>query len=317
MSFSDRDYSNKRLSYNTGISPLVVLIAVSMILFVMLALFRAFTVVQYPQGSDINGVFNESVLNWFLLSADPKNLLTRPWTVFSAPFTYIGIWTLFSNLFWLWAFGHIFTSLTGNRRLIPVFLYGAVFGAATFLLVSNLAPSLKAEVTTSFLNGGGPAILAIAIATTTLNPSYKLFPMLNGGISLWIVTLLYLIIVMATLPENNPAVHAAYLSAGLSGYIFIFFLQRGYDGSAWMNKLYEGTMSLFEPKPNQNKLSAIHKTELFYHATKPPFKKAPNLTQQKLDEILDKMNQEGGYNNLSDDEKDLLKRAGNEDVLDK
>ncbi len=316
MSFYDREYSH-RVSYNTGVSPLIILIAISMILFVMLALFRAFTVVQYPQGSDINTVFTQNILNWFVLSSDPENLLARPWTVFSFAFIYVGVWALFSNLFWLWAFGHILTDMTGSRKLIPVFLYGTTAATIAFLMVYNLVPSFKENAGAGFLNGGGPAILAVAIATTALNPRHKLFPMLNGGISLWIVTLLYLIIVLATIPESNPAVYAAYIFAGITGYFFIFFQQRGYDTSAWMNKLYDWVTTLFEPKKADSNLTPIHKSTLFYNATKPPYRKTQNLTQQKLDEILDKMNKTGGYENLSEEEKDLLKRAGNEDVLDK
>ena len=44
-----------------------------------------------------------------------------------------------------------------------------------------------------------------------------------------------------------------------------------------------------------------------------PYKKANTLTQQRVDEILDKISQRG-YGSLTDDEKDMLRRASQEDM---
>jgi hypothetical protein len=45
-----------------------------------------------------------------------------------------------------------------------------------------------------------------------------------------------------------------------------------------------------------------------------PFKKANIITQQRIDEILDKISQKG-YHSLTEDEKEMLKRASQEDLL--
>jgi len=56
------------------------------------------------------------------------------------------------------------------------------------------------------------------------------------------------------------------------------------------------------------------KQEVFYNTRgQKPFKKTSNLTQQRVDEILDKINLKG-YDKLTDDEKDLLKRASEEEL---
>jgi hypothetical protein len=52
---------------------------------------------------------------------------------------------------------------------------------------------------------------------------------------------------------------------------------------------------------------------LFYKSNTRPFTKTPNLTQQRIDEILDKIGQKG-YHALSEEEKELLKRAGEEEL---
>ena len=142
-------------------------------------------------------------------------------------------------------------------------------------------------------------------------PGYRIFPMLNGGIPLWIITVLYLIIDLATIPYNNPGGHIAHLAGGLMGFLFIIMLRRGYDWSDWMNNVYDWANNLFNPdKPKKGKNI---KDELFYKSGSAPFKKTPNVTQQRVDEILDKINQKG-YSFLTDEEKDLLKRASKEDI---
>ena len=55
------------------------------------------------------------------------------------------------------------------------------------------------------------------------------------------------------------------------------------------------------------------KEKHFYRADKKPFEKVSNVTQQKLDAILDKINQEG-YELLTEEEKAFLKRASKEDI---
>jgi len=44
-----------------------------------------------------------------------------------------------------------------------------------------------------------------------------------------------------------------------------------------------------------------------------PYQKTPRITQQKIDELLDKINQQG-YSSLSEEERDILKKASQEDI---
>jgi len=314
MAISDRNFDT-RLSYGNKVNPLVVLIAIAMMVFVVLAFFRALTYVRQPPGSDVAGVvFNENVLSWFALSGNFERAISRPWTVLSYAFVHTSIWQLFASLIWLWCFGYILIDLTGFKKIVPVFLYGTVIGAVAFLAAQGLMPSAYAGDSQYFL-GGGAAVLAVCAAATTISPNYKIMPMLGGGFSLWILSIVYLAIDMATLPTHIPALYISHLAGALTGFLFIFLLRKGIDGSEWMNNLYDWFINLFNPeKPHQTR--AQIKSTLFYNAAKRPFSKTPKLTQQRLDEILDKISQQG-YDKLSADEKDFLKRAGDEDLKGK
>ena len=160
--------------------------------------------------------------------------------------------------------------------------------------------------------GASAGIMAIAIAATTMAPNYRIFQMLNGGIPIWVITVLYLIIDLATIPEGNPGGHIAHIAGGLMGFVFMTMMLRGRDWSLWMNNFYDWTSNLFNPdKPKKGKSV---KSQLFYKATVQPFKKTPTITQQRIDEILDKIGQKG-YHSLSEEEKEILKRASKEDLL--
>ena len=55
------------------------------------------------------------------------------------------------------------------------------------------------------------------------------------------------------------------------------------------------------------------KQQHFYRASRKPYEKKPHFTQQHLDEILDKINQKG-YHFLTDEEKEFLKKASEQDL---
>jgi hypothetical protein len=142
-------------------------------------------------------------------------------------------------------------------------------------------------------------------------PGYRIFPMINGGIPLWIVTMLFVVIDLATIPYNNPGGHLAHLAGAGMGLLFVHQLRRGRDWGTWINAFFEWTNNLFNPaKPKRGQSP---KTQLYYKSTVQPYKKTVHLTQQKVDEILEKIHQKG-YHSLSEDEKDVLKRASQEDL---
>jgi hypothetical protein len=225
-------------------------------------------------------------------------------------FLHDGLWHVFGNMLWLWMFGYIFQDLTGNRKIFPVFFYGGMAGALAFVLAYNFLPGLKPFMPNQFALGASAGVMAIAVATTVVAPGYRIFPMLNGGIPLWVITAIYLIIDLATIPGDNPGGHIAHLAGALGGFLFIYAFRRGYDWGAWINNFFDWVSNLFNPdKPKRAK---VIKSELFYKSGKQPFTKTPNVTEQRVDEILDKISQKG-YQSLTEEEKDLLKRASEKD----
>ena len=78
-----------------------------------------------------------------------------------------------------------------------------------------------------------------------------------------------------------------------------------------MNNFFDWIGNLFNPdRPRKGKNI---KEELFYKSSTKPYTKTPNITQERIDTILDKINQKG-YHFLTDEEKELLRKASKEDL---
>jgi membrane associated rhomboid family serine protease len=308
MAYHEQQYK-RRLSLAQANNALILLIAINMIIFVILAFLKAVFYLRFESGAEALHFYNDNVLSLFALPADVNKIGSHPWTILTHMFTHDSVWHLLGNMLWLWVFGYIFLDLTGNRKIIPVYLYGAFVGALAFVLAYNFLPGLRSSLPVVKALGASAGVMAIAAAVTTISPAYRIFPMLFGGIPVWVLMVIYLIIDLASIPLSNPGGHIAHLAGALTGFLFIYFFRKGYDWSEWMNNFFDWVSNLFNPeKPKKGKNI---KQELFYKTDKQPYRKTPNITEQRVNDILDKISQKG-YNSLSEEEKDILKRASQE-----
>lgn len=304
MGESDRyiDRRFKKIRLGDDNNALIALIAINALLFVSFGLIQ---VIYYISKSG-STAFQYEILRWFIVPAKLSSIASRPWTVLTYMFIHVGFFYTLINMVWLWVFGSILQDLSGNSKIIPVYIYGSIAGAVFFVITSYAFPQLRSQIEYSFMLGGNAGIMAIALATTTLSPDYRLFKMLNGGIPLWILTVLYIIIDFTGTAEASQRL--AHLGGGLVGFIFVLSLKRGYDWSLWMNNVYNWFTDLFNPDKPVHQNQKI-KEKVFYNTGgQKPFIKRPVITQQRIDEILDKINQKG-YNHLSDEEKSILEKA--------
>ena len=308
MSYYRQENRRSRLTVGQDGNALITLIAIQLAIFIVLAFIKV--IYYFNNGSNGLEAYQNSILNWVTLPANLSTFITRPWTLITHMFVHDGVWHIVANMLWLWAFGYILQDLAGNRKIIPVFLYGALAGALVYMLSFNVIPVLKQYIHIQAL-GASAGVMAIAIATTAMAPGYRIFPFINGGIPLWVLTMVFVIIDLATIPYNNPGGHIAHLAGGAMGFLFVVMMRKGYDWSGWMNNFFDWVNNLFNPE--RQKKGKRLKTELFYKASKKPYNKVSNITQQRVDDLLDKINQKG-YSSLTEEEKELLKRASKEDI---
>ncbi|MBD0294027.1 MAG: rhomboid family intramembrane serine protease, partial [Flavisolibacter sp.] len=213
-----------------GNNSLIMLIAIHLVVFVLLAFIKI--IYYFSYGSD--ALYKENVLYWTTLPANLSVFITRPWTLLTHMFVHDQVWHLISNMLWLWAFGFILKEIAGNKKLVPVFLYGALAGALAYMLSYNLIPALKPFAGSAMALGASAGVMSVALTATMMAPDFRIFPMINGGIPLWVITSIYVIIDLATLPYSNTGGHIAHLAGGMMGVLFVVLLRKGYDWSNWM-----------------------------------------------------------------------------------
>lgn len=298
----------KRISLGEDHNALMALIAINGIGFLILGLTQAiYYIVETPVNS-----FASDILPWFMMPAKLSSLVKAPWTILTNMFFHSGIIITITNMLWLWAFGSIFQEIAGNKKLIPVYIYGGLMGAVFFIATSYAITPIRANIDSMWLIGANASIMAIAVAATTIAPDYRLFKMLNGGIPLWVLTLLFLIIDFAGIGKANASYYMAHLAGGAAGYLFVVLLRNGHDLSDWMVKFYQWFIDLLNPNKKVKPVVSVKEKMFYKTGTQKPYVKRSIVTQQMIDEILDKINQKG-YNLLSEEEKNILKRAGEVD----
>lgn len=289
------------------------LIIINAVVFVIIYFIKVVYQLSYQDTKGLaETLFQKNILDWLTLPASFDKLATRPWTLITFMFTHDGILNLISTTLWLWSFGYILQDLAGNSKLIPLYLYGGFVGGLFFLASVHVFPAFSRQIETMqpFLSGSA-SVMAVAIAVSTLSPGYRIFPMLNGGIPLWVFTLIFVIIEYSTIATTNGGYAIGHLGGGFTGFMFIHQLRRGRDWGNWMINFMNWVDNLFNPEKKQAKENP--KQKLFYKATKKPFVKKAVITQQRVDELLDKINQ-NGYHFLTDEEKDFLKKASEHDL---
>jgi membrane associated rhomboid family serine protease len=303
------DSYRKKMTLGQDGNALVDLVVINAVLFVLLK----FVFEVYKLGDLGPALFYSKIFTWSVLPAGLDKLSSRPWTVLTYMFTDDVLLRFVPNMFWLWGFGYVLQDLTGNRKLAPIYIYGGVAAAVCFILCFNFIPALHLQRSTAILAGANPSIMAVAVATTTVAPNYRLFPMINGGIPLWILSVVYLLINFSSIHAGDSGAYISDLAGAGMGFFFIYQGRRGHDWSLWMNNFFDWCHDLFNPNRKRQPRSA--KDEFYYKVSgTQPFKRIPNVTQQRIDEILDKINQQG-YRFLTDEEKEILKRAADEEDL--
>lgn len=159
----------KKITLGEDNNALIALIGINGIGFVILGLIKLIYLLVETPGA----AFANEILPWFILPAKLSALGRAPWTILSYMFVHTGIIATFTNMLWLWAFGSILQDMAGNKKLIPIYLYGGLAGGIVFLASNYAIPQLRPFIDVYSLSGANASIMAVAIATTALAPDYR------------------------------------------------------------------------------------------------------------------------------------------------
>ena len=296
-----------RLSLGEGRNMVTQLLVVNLTIFI----FLLFTLVIYKMENVGEPRFHQDIMTWLRLPADPAKLLMRPWTLVTSLFTHISVWQVFTNMVWLWCFGTFMQHLAGHQRILPLYLFGGVVGNLFYVLSMQFIPSFHVLNGTEYWLGAAGSIMAIAVGVTAIAPRYRIFPLLAGGISLWIITGLFVVLSVGTLMASSTYgyTYIPVLAGGaFAGWLYMTQWKKGNDWGSGFNRLAFKLTHVFHPASHQVNPDDFKKKANPAEGDQQPFRRIGKVPEQRLNEILDKIN-ENGLSSLSPDERDTLLRA--------
>ncbi|QPH38766.1 rhomboid family intramembrane serine protease [Pedobacter endophyticus] len=266
-------------------NPLFFYIGINVIIFLITAIIGVFIFLG-------NSALN---LDWFLrqyigLPASFTRLPERFYTIFTYMFFHDGIFHILFNMLGLYWFGSIFMNFLNNRQFHFVYLTGGIAGGLFAILALNIFPVFASSLIATTIIGASAAVMAIIFAAATLVPNYTIMLLFIGEVKIKWIAIIYFILDFIAIGSVNAGGSLAHIGGALLGFVFIKSLQNGNDWS-----------KIFVRKP---KLRVV-KNE------KPPVKKSEfkgGVSQQEIDEILDKIST-SGYDKLTASEKEKLFKA--------
>lgn len=245
---------------------------------------------------------------WFVLSDDFDTLLFRPWTLITYGFLHFGFFHILFNILWLYWFGQFVLNLFNGKRLLTLYLLGALFGGLLFVLAYNLFPVFAEK--NGFLIGASGAVTAIMIfiATYTPNTEVRIF---TFTVKLWHVALFLFLFDLVRIPSSgNAGGLMAHVGGAVFGFVYAIQLAKGNDIGKWFENFMDWIANLFKPRKKKPFKKVHRTTQPVSQRSKPKDPKSDH--QKKVDGILDKIGK-SGYESLTKEEKDFLFKAGKED----
>ena len=148
--------------------------------------------------------------------------------------------------------------------------------------------------------------MAVLVGLATKIPTYEIRLNLIGGVKLWVIALIYILVSIAGLNGLNSGGNIAHLGGALLGFVYTKQLERGLDIGKILESIINFFTNAFKPKEKNNLKTVYKKNKI----KRKPTHKESNEKQQKINRILDKISK-SGYESLNKDEKNFLFKSGN------
>jgi membrane associated rhomboid family serine protease len=250
------------------------------------------------------------IISQFQISSAFPVLIRHPWTILTYAFTHEEFFHILFNMLNLYWFGQLVREYLGDRRLVSIYILGALAGAVVFLLTYNFVPAFQDGVGMPMV-GASAAVTAIIVAGATLLPDYTFMLILIGPVKIKWIAAVVVLISLAGVNGGNPGGEIAHLGGALLGFLFIKQLQAGRDLGRPVQAVGNFFSRLTSSRPAMRVSSTTRRPETVT-ATSASGAKKPAVPgqplQDEIDTILDKISR-SGYESLSKEEKQKLFRA--------
>jgi membrane associated rhomboid family serine protease len=248
----------------------------------------------------------QPVMRQLALPSDFYSLLRHPWTLLTYAFVHEGFLHILFNMLNLYWFGQLIREYLGDRRLVSIYILGALVGAAFFLLAYNFIPALQPFVGQPVI-GASASVTAVIVAAATLLPDFTFMLFIIGAVKIKWIAVAVVLISIAGINGGNPGGEITHLGGALLGFVFIKQLKAGRDMGAPVIAVGNWFSRLFSQGPS---MRVTHRQPVATSTRSAGSAKSSGSAagQDEIDLILDKISH-SGYESLSKDEKQKLFRA--------
>ncbi|MEK0422852.1 MAG: hypothetical protein RLZ95_762 [Bacteroidota bacterium] len=226
-----QDEKNQKPLLGADNNALVALLAINLVGYVILGLLK---VIYYLESLPLEQFYNQIFYPLTL----QRDWLHQPWSLFVYNWVHDGFWTLFTNMIWLSIFTYVLQVKGANKHVFPIYFYSGLMGAICFLCMSANQPLVGAAV----------SVTALVVATMVLTPQYKLLSSLLGGLPIWILGIIYLVLQGYSLVNTSLSVILSIAIGGVTGGVYVMLLKRGKDLGKWMHQLLHLLNNSLSPK---------------------------------------------------------------------
>ena len=293
-------FEDIRTAFSRRDNALNQLLLLNVLVFAVMVILRA--ILHLSSASSVYDL----LMRQLAMPSDLPGLLRHPWTILTYAFTHEGFFHILFNMLNLYWFGSLVREYLGNRKLVSLYILGALAGAVLFLLSYNLIPVLQPRLGVPII-GASAAVTAIIVGAATLLPDYTFNLLLLGPVRIKYIAAVVVILSFAGVSGGNPGGEISHLGGALLGFLFIKQLQRGRDLGRPVQAVGDWVGGLLSGRP---RLRVSHRSTPVPTPAAPAAKKSafPKPEQDEIDLILDKISR-SGYESLSKDEKQKLFRA--------
>lgn len=230
----------------------------------------------------------------------------KVWTLLTYGLAHHGFWEWVSNAVWIYCFAAVLQQIAGYKQVLPLFFYGLLVGGIVYFSGLLLPGNTFALQEGQYIMGAYAGVAALAVGAVVLSPKARFSLSDSFSIPLLAMVVIYFVMTIAAYYETKRGVLLLSAGGALTGLLVALLLRNGYQPSLWIYDFFERMQKRFERIEDQSLIQREHRKrkevlQSFYTPT-------DDITQEQIDELLDKIN-EKGYASLTRDEKDMLRRA--------
>ena len=246
---------------------------------------------------------NESLHIFHSITGLPINnffeFIIKPYTLLSHMFVHYDFWHIIGNMLFLFFLGRLFLHYFSEKQLLGLYMLGGLVAGGSLLIITSLSPMFSSP---NYAVGASAAVMSIVTGICFYIPNTKI--RLFGVFPIKLVFIGAFLILQDFLhfDKSNTAGHLAHLIGAAIGYWHAAAFRQGKDITQGINKIINSISNLFTKKA---KMKVVYNQENVRRMTDEDYNTQQKVTQEEIDQILDKISA-SGYSSLTKREKQIL-----------